>query len=63
MLPALLMVPKGGVVSGISGGSISVSPMESDAHIYTFNDHLFIGCKLHEGRTLLILFSGTQHRL
>ena len=23
------------------------------------NEHLFQGCKLHEGRTLLILFSGT----
>lgn len=23
-----------------------------------FNEHLFIGCKLHEGRTLLVSFSG-----
>lgn len=35
-----------GAVPGISGGTISVPALESDAHMEAFNKHLLIGCKL-----------------
>lgn len=47
------------VVPGIPGGTVSSPSLESDTHTEAFHKHLFIGCKLHEGRTLLVLFSGT----
>lgn len=43
----------------MSGGSVSVPPLVSVAHMDARNEHLLKGCKLHEGRTLLILFSGS----
>ena len=45
-------------VPGISRETSSVPALENDAYMETLNKHLFIGCKLHEGRTLLVLFSG-----
>lgn len=57
LLPALPVVQEGG--PWYFWWDHFSTLLGSDAHMEAFNEHLFKGCKLHEGRTLLVLFSGT----